>query len=157
MTTAQNKAIVTRVNKEFIEGGNIETVNELFAPDFINHTAPPGSPKGPEGVIYFFNQLLKPAFPDLKVEIHDQVAEVDKVTTRKTFHATHKAEFFGMPATNKKVIMEVRAKSTRARVGRTQYTNSRSGGGKARRECSSPFPGTCTSLTPVISHAGQLA
>ena len=107
MTTAQNKAIVTRVNKEFIEGGNIETVNELFAPDFINHTAPPGSPKGPEGVIYFFNQLLKPAFPDLKVEIHDQVAEVDKVTTRKTFHATHKAEFFGMPATNKKVIMEV--------------------------------------------------
>ena len=107
MTTEQNKAIVTRVNKEFIEGGNIETVNELFAPDFINHTAPPGSPKGPEGVIYFFNQLLKPAFPDLKVEIHDQVAEVDKVTTRKTFHATHKAEFFGMPATNKKVIMEV--------------------------------------------------
>ena len=107
MTTAQNKAIVTRVNKEFIEGGNIETVNELFAPDFINHTAPPGSPKGPEGVIYFFNQLLNPSFPDLKVEIHDQVAEGDKVTTRKSFHATHKAEFFGVAATNKKVIMEV--------------------------------------------------
>jgi predicted ester cyclase len=107
MTQEQNKAIVTRVNKEFIEGGNMNTFDELFATSFINHTAPEGSPKGPEGVIYFFNHFLKPAFPDLKVEIHDQVAEGDKVTTRKSFHATHKGEFFGIPATNKKVVMDV--------------------------------------------------
>jgi steroid delta-isomerase-like uncharacterized protein len=107
MTQEQNKAVVTRVNKEFIEGGNMATFNELFAPDFINHTAPEGSPKGPEGVIYFFNHLLKPSFPDLKVVIHDQVAEGDKVTTRKSFHATHKADFFGVPASNKPVVMDV--------------------------------------------------
>lgn len=107
MTQEQNKKIVTRVNKEFIEGGNMKTFDELFAKDFINHTAPEGSPKGPEGVIYFFNHFLKPAFPDLKVEIHDQVAEGDKVTTRKSFHATHKGEFFGIPASNKKVVMDV--------------------------------------------------
>ena len=58
MTPEQNKAIVKRVNKEFIEGGNMTTFNELFAPDFINHTAPEGSPKGPEGVVYFFNHLV---------------------------------------------------------------------------------------------------
>lgn len=107
MTPEQNKAIVGRVNKEFIEGGNINTVYELFSADFINQTAPPGSPQGPEAIIYFFNQLMKPAFPDLKVIIHDQVAEEDKVTTRKSFHATHKGEFFGVPATNKKVVMDV--------------------------------------------------
>jgi steroid delta-isomerase-like uncharacterized protein len=107
MTTEQNKAIVQRVNMEFIEGGNMDTFNELFAPDFINHTAPAGTPTGPDGVVYFFNHLLKPSFPDLKVVIHDQVAEADKVTTRKSFHATHKAEFFGVPATNKAVVMEV--------------------------------------------------
>ena len=107
MTTAQNKEIVTRVNKEFIEGGNMETFNEIFAPDFINQTAVPGSSKGPDGVVYFFNHLLKPAFPDLKVIIHDQVAEGDKVTTRKSFHATHKGEFFEIPATNKNVVMDV--------------------------------------------------
>jgi predicted ester cyclase len=107
MTTEQNKAIVTRVNKEFIEDGNMETFNEIFAPDFINQTAYPGSPKGPDGVVYFFNHLLKPAFPDLKVIIHDQVAEGDKVTTRKSFQATHKGEFFGIPATNKNVVMDV--------------------------------------------------
>jgi predicted ester cyclase len=107
MTTEQNKALVRRVNKEFIEGGNMETFNEIFAEDFVNHTAPPGSPKNRDGVVYFFNHLLKPAFPDLKVEIHDMVAEGDKVTTRKSFYATHKGEFFGVPATNKTVVMEV--------------------------------------------------
>jgi steroid delta-isomerase-like uncharacterized protein len=107
MTTEQNKAIVQRVNMEFIEGGNMDTFKELFAPDFINHTAPAGTPTGPDGVVYFFNHLLKPSFPDLKVVIHDQVAEGDKVTTRKSFHATHKAEFFGVPASNKTVVMEV--------------------------------------------------
>lgn len=107
MTTEQNKTIVQRFNKEFIEGGNMDTVNELLAIDFINHTAPPGTPTGPDGVVYFFNHLLRPSFPDLKVAIHDQVAEGDKVTTRKSFHATHQAEFFGVPATNKPVVMDV--------------------------------------------------
>jgi len=107
MTTEQNKAVVVRMNKEFIEGGNLNAVNEILDPSFINHTAPAGSPKGPEGVIYFFNHLLRPAFPDLKVVIHDQVAEGNKVTTRKSFHATHKGEFFGIPATGKTVVMDV--------------------------------------------------
>jgi predicted ester cyclase len=107
MTPQQNKAIVTRINKEFIEGGNKDTVYEIFAPEFINHTAPPGSPQGPEAIIYFFDHLLKPSFPDLKVVIHDQVAEGDKVTTRKSFHATHKGDFFGVPASNKSVVMDV--------------------------------------------------
>ncbi len=107
MTTDQNKALVTRVNKEYIEGGNVKTVHEIFAPDFINQTAPAGSPQGPEAIIYFFDQILRPGFPDLKVVIHDQVAEGDKVTTRKSFHATHKGEFFGVAATNKKVVMDV--------------------------------------------------
>jgi predicted ester cyclase len=107
MTAEQNKALVRRVNKEFIEGGNMNTFNEIFAEDFVNHTAPPGSPKNRDGVVYFFNHLLKPAFPDLKVEIHDMVAEGDKVTKRKSFHATHKGEFFGVLPTNKSVIMEV--------------------------------------------------
>lgn len=106
-TQDQNKAIVARFNKEFIQGGDMNAFGEIISPDFINQTAPPGVPKGPEGVLYFFNHFLKPAFPDLTVEIYDQVAEGDKVTTRKAFHATHTGEFMGVPATNKKVVMDV--------------------------------------------------
>lgn len=106
-TTEQNKAIVTRINKEYIEGGNQNTVYEIFAPDFVNQTAPPGSPQGPEAIIFFFDQILRPAFPNLKVVIHDMVAEGDRVTTRKSFQATHTGEFFGVPATHKNVVMDV--------------------------------------------------
>ncbi|MEP6847131.1 MAG: ester cyclase [Panacibacter sp.] len=106
-TAVQNKAIVTRFNKEFIEGGDINVFNEIIAPNFINQTAPSGVPKGPEGVMYFFNHFLKPAFPDLKVVIHDQVAEEDKVTTRKSFQCTNTGEFMGIPATGKPVVMDV--------------------------------------------------
>lgn len=102
-----NKAIVRRFNKEFIEEGNMDSFNELISPDFINRTAPPGAPVGPEGVVYFFNHLLKPSFTNFTVQIHDQVAEGDKVTNRKTFHATHTADFFGVPASGKKVVMDV--------------------------------------------------
>ena len=106
-TAEQNKATVTRFNKEFIEGGNINSFNEIIAPEFLNQTAPPGVPKGPEGVLYFFNHFLKPAFPDLKVEIQRQVAENDVVTTHKIFYTTHNGDFMGIPATGKKVTMEV--------------------------------------------------
>jgi predicted ester cyclase len=107
MITEQNKKTVVRVNKEFIEGGNMDTFFEIFSEDFINHTAPPGAPSSREGVIYFFNHLLRPAFPDLRVEIHEMIAEGDKVVTRKSFHANHQGDFFGLAPTGKKVIMEV--------------------------------------------------
>ena len=103
----KNKTLVARINKEFIEGGNLETFMEIFAEDFVNHTAPPGTPADRNGVVYFFNHLLKPAFPDLKVEIHDMTAEGDKVATRKSFHATHLGDFFGIPPTHKSVTMDV--------------------------------------------------
>jgi hypothetical protein len=76
-TRAANKAVVVRFNKEVIEQGNESTFRELIAPDFVNRSAPPGAPTGPEGMLFTFNRVLRPAFPDLSVEIHDQVAEGD--------------------------------------------------------------------------------
>jgi predicted ester cyclase len=108
MTIAdQNKETVQRFNKEFIENANIETFNEIISPGFINQTAPPGMPKGPEGIMYYFNQFLRPAFPDLKVVIQRQVAENDMVTTYKIFNVTHKGDFMGIPATGKRIEIEV--------------------------------------------------
>jgi len=88
-TTEQNKAVVTRFNKEIIEQGNLNSFKELVSDDVINHAAPAGSPNGPESMRYFLLEILRKGFPDVKVEILDQVAEADKVTTRKALHATH--------------------------------------------------------------------
>ena len=106
-TRAVNKAVVVRFNKEVIEQGNEATFRELMAADFVNRSAPPGAPSGPEGMLFTFNRVLRPAFPDLSVEIHDQVAEGDKVTTRKTIRGTHRGELFGIAPTGKRVEIDV--------------------------------------------------
>ena len=98
-----NKEIVRRFNYEFVQGGDVNVFEEIVHPQFINRTVPPGA-KGAdkEGTLQFV-QMMKQAFPDLKVEIHMQIAEGDLVTTYKTFHATHKGTFMGIEATNKMV------------------------------------------------------
>jgi len=103
----QNKAIVLRFNREVIEQGSEAAFQELMDPSFINRTAAPGVSPGPDGMRYTFEQVLRPAFPDLHIEIHDQIAEGDKVVTRKTLHGTHQGTFFGIPATNRAVVIEV--------------------------------------------------
>jgi steroid delta-isomerase-like uncharacterized protein len=105
--TQQNKRAVLRFNKEFIEQGNTDVFKELIAADVINHTAPPGSSKGADGMLHFLQNMLRTGFPDLRVDIEDQLAEGDKVTTRKTIHATHTGMFMGLPASGKKVGIKV--------------------------------------------------
>ena len=105
--TEQNKRAVIRFNKEYIERGSRKSFEELVAHDVINHSAPPGSSKGPDGMIFFLENILRTGFPDLTVEILEQVAEGDLVTTRKAIHATHAGHFMGVPPTGKKVVIKV--------------------------------------------------
>lgn len=103
----QNKEAVVRFNKEFIEQGNMQSFKELVADDVINHAAPAGTPHGPESMRYFIMEVLRKGFPDIRTELFDQVAEGDKVTTRKALHGTHTGEFMGIAPTHKKVTFHV--------------------------------------------------
>lgn len=106
-TLAANKAAVRRFNYDVIERGDERAFHELMAPEFVNRTAAPGLPSGPDGMLHMFERVLRPAFPDLRVEIHDQIAEGDQVTTRKTIHGTHRGELFGIAPTNRRVSISV--------------------------------------------------
>jgi predicted SnoaL-like aldol condensation-catalyzing enzyme len=102
-----NKAVVIRFNQEVLERGIEGSYEALLAPAFVNRTAPPGVPAGPEGMAYFFEKILRPALGDLRVEIHEQVAEGDLVTTRKTIRGMHRGDFLGVPATGAAVAIDV--------------------------------------------------
>jgi predicted ester cyclase len=106
MSVEVNKAVVRRMNFEFIQARKPEVASEILADTFINHTPVPGLPEGKKGVFTFFG-IMWNAFPDMTVEILDQVAEGDMVTTRKAFHGTHQGDFMGIPATNKRVQINV--------------------------------------------------
>jgi predicted ester cyclase len=105
--TEENKALIRRFNHEGIAQGNVATLHELLAPDFINRSAPAGMDAGPGGMHYFFLHILQPAFSELQVEIYDQVAEGDKVTTRKAIKGTHTGELLGLAPTHKAVTIDV--------------------------------------------------
>jgi predicted SnoaL-like aldol condensation-catalyzing enzyme len=102
-----NKAVVRRFNSEVIGQGNVDSFNELINGDFVNRSAPAGMDNGPAGMIWFFNEVLRPAIPNLNVTIHDQIAEGDMVTTRKTFSGTQTGQLLGVPATGKAISIEV--------------------------------------------------
>jgi predicted ester cyclase len=107
MTGGDHKSIVIRFNREIIEQGNPRSAAELFHPDFVNRSAPPGSAPGKEGMLNMFDNILRPAFPDLRVEILDQIAEGDKVVTRKAIHGTHTGTLLGIEPTGRKVTVNV--------------------------------------------------
>ena len=106
MSTEANKALVRRLVDEGQTQGNLGVVDELLADDFIDHSPFPGLPPTREGVKMLFG-YLRGVFPDLHVTIHEQIAEADKVMTRKTFAGTHGGEFMGIPATGRPVSFEV--------------------------------------------------
>lgn len=102
-----NKAVVRRFNQEVIDEGNLESFKELMDEQFVNRSAPEGMSNGADGMIYFFNEILRPAMPDVHVTIHQQVVEGDLVTTRKTIGGTHTGTLLGIPATGRAVNIDV--------------------------------------------------
>ncbi|WP_442796128.1 ester cyclase [Pelobium manganitolerans] len=102
----KNKAIVRQFNSEVIEQCNWDCFNAMMDKGFINQTAPLGANKA-DSMWNTFNNILKPAFPDLKVEIYDQIAEGDKVTTRKAIVGTHTGVLMGIAPTGKQIKIDV--------------------------------------------------
>jgi predicted SnoaL-like aldol condensation-catalyzing enzyme len=91
-TTERNKTIVCRFNKEFIENGHDEVFDESVDARFIYHSRLHGAAEGRRAYWDFFEQALRPAINNLRVDIHDMVAEGDKVITVKTYYGTLKEE-----------------------------------------------------------------
>ncbi len=108
MGLEEDKAAVRRFVVEVQSQHRLELVDELFAPDYIDHAVPLGMPPA-QGTGYFkqfYTKKLR-AFPNMQGTIHDQIAEGDKVTTRKTFRGTHQGEFMGIPPTGKEIELLV--------------------------------------------------
>jgi predicted ester cyclase len=106
-TMQTNKDIVTRFNLEFIQGGDNSVFDEIVHPEFINHTVPAGAKGGDKQGTFDFIQIMRQAFPDLRVEILMMVAEGDLVTTHKAFHATHLGNWMGIGATGRTISFRV--------------------------------------------------
>jgi steroid delta-isomerase-like uncharacterized protein len=106
VVTQENKAIVRRLVEEAQEGGKLHVIDELISPDFVDHSAWPGIPTTREGVRQIFG-MFQAALANLQVIIHDQIAEDDRVVTRKTLRGTHQGALLGVPPSGNVITIEV--------------------------------------------------
>ncbi len=104
MSVEENKVIELRFFEEVVNKGNLAVIDELVAPNFVQHDAPPGITADREGMKQFFAMHLS-AFPDFHSTLEDMFAEGDKVVQRFTARGTHKGEFMGIPPTDKQVTI----------------------------------------------------
>lgn len=100
MTSEDNQKTARRIVTELFTGGNLQLIEALFAPDFVDHALPPDVPQSREGLRTMIG-LLRTAFPDLEYTIEDQIAEGERVAQRLTGRGTLKGEFMGMQPTGR--------------------------------------------------------
>jgi steroid delta-isomerase-like uncharacterized protein len=100
-TEEENKAHYRRTFEEVFNQGNLALVDDLVAPDFLNHEVPPDmNNRGAESTRQVV-RMLRTAFPDLHFTIEDLVAEGDTVAGHVTMRGTHLGSFQGIPPTGR--------------------------------------------------------
>jgi predicted ester cyclase len=98
--TTETQKMIERIPLEVINNNKFELIDEIYAPNYVEHTPQPGVPPTREG----FKQTamaLKKAFPDLRYTIDDVIDGGDRIVHRLTASGTMKGDFAGMPATGK--------------------------------------------------------
>jgi predicted ester cyclase len=99
-TEANNKALVRR-SAEAYDKGDLETLDELLAPDFVDHSLLPGQETGREGDMRALAEDLA-AFSHRRSTIEYQATDGDMVITRLSTRTIHdRGAYLGMAPTGR--------------------------------------------------------
>src|SRR5215204_3220880 len=106
MSAEENKVVLRRLIEEVYNRGNLDMADELLAPDYVDHTWPPGKYAGREGLKRSVAKQ-RAAYSDLHINIEEQIAEGDKVVTWVISSGTHDRErFLGLAPTGERMTMK---------------------------------------------------
>jgi steroid delta-isomerase-like uncharacterized protein len=105
-TETLNKAVVHRMFQEMWNEGNLDVVDELFAPDYAGHDPTDPNPETREvssaADAKAWVGMVRAAVPDIHFTVDDLIAEGDKVIARWTAEGTHTGELMGIPPTGRR-------------------------------------------------------
>lgn len=99
MSIEANKELARRFVEEVMVKADPAAVDELVSEDFQPHSwgdMPPG-----REALKQAQQRVMRGLADPRMEVHDVIAEGDRVVVRLTSHGRHAGEFMGMPASGK--------------------------------------------------------
>jgi steroid delta-isomerase-like uncharacterized protein len=91
---------------DLINAGDLDGFGECLADDFVEHEESPGLEPTKDGVKQFFH-MYRAAFPDLQMDPQDVLVSGDKAVARVRATGTNLGEFMGMPATGKRVEVQL--------------------------------------------------
>ena len=100
----ENKETARRVIEELFNMGNQDVVDQIFAPDYVDHDPSNPEMSGVENIKKSVSDW-RAAFPDTRNTVEDVIAEGDRVAIRWTTRATHRGEFMGVPATGSRITV----------------------------------------------------
>ena len=98
--SAENKALVTRWFEEVWTKGRVDAIDEMLATDGVAHGLGGQDLHGPAD-FKVFHAAFRGAFPDVRVQMDELIAEGDKVAFRYTATGTHRGDTLGFPATDR--------------------------------------------------------
>ncbi len=101
MSVEANKAQTRQIIDQGWNKGNMDALDDLISPDFVNRTAS----KSNETRDGFKQrvQMIRTAFPDWEMTADEMLGEGDRVVTRWRARGTHRGSFRGIAATGKKI------------------------------------------------------
>ena len=99
-----SKGTVSLLIDEVFNKGNLSVLEEIVHPDY-HYESPTETMEGIAD-LKAFAQAFRSAFPDLQISIDEQIAEGEKVSTRISMTGTHRGDFLGLPATDRKVQLQ---------------------------------------------------
>jgi steroid delta-isomerase-like uncharacterized protein len=99
---ADAEANVRAFWEQAFNGRDLDLIDALMAPEFVNRNALPGTPPGPQGQRDVVERLWE-AFPDARFEIEHLAATGDTVICIGTMSGTHSGTLLGVPATGRRV------------------------------------------------------
>ena len=88
MSSAEENKALARRFLEAQDEADVEALDELLAPDFVDHTLLPGQVPGREGYIRMIVEDID-ALSDVRTTIDYQAVDGDMVITRQTSYSTH--------------------------------------------------------------------
>ena len=100
----KNKAIVRRFEEELARG-NLDVVDELASPDFVDRSLLPGQGPTREDFKRSVAEILE-AFRVTSFTIEEQIAEGDTVVTKYAERSVIRGEFAGLPPTGTEETFE---------------------------------------------------
>jgi predicted ester cyclase len=99
--TTDIKRTAERIPLEVLNSGRFELLDELLAPNFVDHTPRPGVSPTRDGLKETMREL-KTAFPDLRYTVEDAIVCDNQIVHRLSATGTMKGDFMGIRATNER-------------------------------------------------------